>query len=89
MSALTTALFLSHPEVDPVFQKMSMEKTSMESARSSKASTSSQNNKHSSTFHKLGAKIAKAAKEHHKSVNSAFTAYYGLPIVEKRVVREI
>ncbi|KAL5317915.1 hypothetical protein ACEPPN_015017 [Leptodophora sp. 'Broadleaf-Isolate-01'] len=81
MSALSTALFLEHPEVDPVYQKMSMEKTSMESARSA---TSSE--KHTSTFHKLGHKIAKAAKEHHKSVNSAFTAYYGLPVMDKKVV---
>ncbi|KAG4438490.1 hypothetical protein IFR05_006013 [Cadophora sp. M221] len=84
MSALSTALFLEHPEVDPVFQKMSMEKTSMESARSERSVVSSE--KHTSTFSKLGHKIAKAAKEHHKSVNSAFTAYYGLPVVDKKVV---
>ncbi|KAK0110876.1 hypothetical protein ONS96_002463 [Cadophora gregata f. sp. sojae] len=89
MSALSTALFLTHPEVDPIFQKMSMDKSSApnSTATSRKTSLDSQ---HSATpsstsssggaFHKLGKKIVKAAKDHHKSVNSAFTAYYGLPI---------
>ena len=92
MSALSTALFLEHPEVDPVFQKMSMDKSQHASPiNSRKTSLDSQHStasseKHVGAFHKLGQKIAKAAKDHHKSVNSAFTAYYGLPVqAEKKV----
>ncbi|KAL2068609.1 hypothetical protein VTL71DRAFT_14946 [Oculimacula yallundae] len=90
MSALSTALFLNHPENDAVFSKMSTPATSpvaspAQSQRSSVSSDREVASTHkNSAFSKIGRKIAKAAKEHHKSVNSAFTAYYGLPIVERK-----
>jgi len=48
-------------------------KASFESGRSS--------NPQESAFKRAAKKVAKAAKEHHKSVNSAFDAYYGPRII--------
>ncbi|CZS94012.1 uncharacterized protein RAG0_04053 [Rhynchosporium agropyri] len=89
MSAISTALFLTSPTTDAVFQKMTPAATpSASPAHSQRSSVSSDRDaatsSHNGALSKIGRKIAKAAKEHHKSVNSAFTAYYGLPVVDRK-----